>query len=875
MADNAQDYGWPQTAGPSVYSAPSVPSNPYFESLKATNPAAYAQIAKLAAFTANENYGGVPQDYQAQIFTPLSADVLAKAKSTEGLVPQVETYDNDAGSGSTLVGYTKDLGKVNGIPLTANYDASGNLTGYQGDTGTRSFLNGSHSVSGAWDASGKPVPQSYSSSGGGFLGSIMSDPILGTIANLGAAYFGGPLGSAALAAAQGKSPEDIAKSAALSYGAGQIAGGVGDLTGSSAVGQFAGNTGAGLLSGQDLGTSLTNAAINTGANQAASGLLSSAPDTTQQQSTTDSYTYTPSSAADYTGADYGYNSNTGGLGLQADLAPYDSSNPYSLDATNTGGQGFFANLAPYNPSNPYSLETNFGNQDSMGGGTGIQVPAQPNATLGSIGADASAAANEATPSGDPTSNPAGTGLLAGLIKSIFTGSSPTGAGNMATQGNNYDFSSLFGGLLGGAGNLMQGSTNVAARQEQANALRAAGQQAATSSQFRPVGTTTRFGSSNFQIDPATGQLQSAGYNLSPEMLGYQNRLSGLASQGLTQAEGAQGQYAPLQQGAQSMFGLGSQYLNSQQGQPVTDLGQQYMQSQAGAPLTQAGLGYLNQSPQAAAQDWYGKQQALLNPSRDVESARLANQLQQTGRTGVSVAQGGNLGAANPEQQALANARAMQDAQLAAQAGQYGLQQQQAGANLYGQGNALTQGAQVAGAGLYGAGQNLTQQGKQFGAGLFGTGAQNLGNYYSGQTAAMSPYNSAIAGVTGLEQAGQQPFNMSADLAAQFQKANAQGGALNLNAQTAAANAMLPANQYNPYASLLSGAGGNNQLTNALGGMFGNTGIGSSIGNYLSSLSGSNLNNAASNYINQNPDTIPYSTFNGSGDASWMNDWWMQ
>jgi hypothetical protein len=392
------------------------------------------------------------------------------------------------------------------------------------------------------------------------------------------------------------------------------------------------------------------------------------------------------------------------------------------------------------------------------------------------------------------------------------------------------FSQLLPFLLQAGGGLAQGQVNKDAAQTQANALRAAGQQASQGAQFRPVGTTTRFGSSNFQIDPSTGQIQSAGYNLSPEMLGYQNRLSGLASQGLTQAEGAQAQYAPLQQGAQSMFGLGNQYLGSQLGQPVTDLGRQYMQSQTGAPLTQAGLGYLNQSPQAAAQDWYTKQQALLNPSRDVESARLANQLQQTGRTGVSVAQGGGLGAANPEQQALANARAMQDAQLAANAGQYGLQQQQAGANLYGQGNALTQGAQLAGAGLYGTGQGLTQQGQQFGAGLFGTGAQNLGNYYAGQTAAMSPYNAAIAGVQGLEQAGQQPFNMSTALAQQQAAAGANAGRLGYAGAQDAANAVLRANQVSPFADILSALGKTPTATSA---------IGSAAGGLLGGLFGGN------------------------------------
>ena len=55
------------------------------------------------------------------------------------------------------------------------------------------------------------------------LANLLSDPILGTIAKIGAAYFGGPMGTAALNAAMGKSPQDILKAAALSY-AGNAAG---------------------------------------------------------------------------------------------------------------------------------------------------------------------------------------------------------------------------------------------------------------------------------------------------------------------------------------------------------------------------------------------------------------------------------------------------------------------------------------------------------------------------------------------------------------------------------------------------------------------------------------------------------------------------
>lgn len=314
----------------------------------------------------------------------------------------------------------------------------------------------------------------------------------------------------------------------------------------------------------------------------------------------------------------------------------------------------------------------------------------------------------------------GTGNVAPLLSYAITPQS---------TGSSMALSDLFSGLFSGVGGYLQNKSNVAGNQT-----------AAQASQFRPVGITSRFGSSNFQVDPTTGQMISAGYTVSPELQGYQNRLSNLTNQGLTQAEQAQGQYAPLQQGAQSLFNLGKQYLA--------------------------------QSPQAAAQQYIANQQALLAPSRDVESARLANQLQQTGRTGVSVAQGGTLGMANPEQQALANARAMQDLQLAAQA-------QQAG-----------------------------QQQTAFGAGLLGQGSTALGNYYSGQQAAYAPFTTALNQTSALEQLGQQPFALSSELAGRSSTAGAK-----------AADYLKSAGQANPFASLLTGAGTNAALGSGLAGLF--------------------------------------------------------
>jgi len=295
---------------------------------------------------------------------------------------------------------------------------------------------------------------------------------------------------------------------------------------------------------------------------------------------------------------------------------------------------------------------------------------------------------------------------------------------VTTTANNNLLGSLLGGGLTAAGGLMQGSTTSEAQQAQADALRQAGQLASSQAQFRPVGTTTTFGTSNFTVDPTTGQLTSAGYSLSPQMQAYQNQIMGAGQQSLTDA----------------------------------------------ANLQNLGRGYIAQTPEQAAQQYMTNQQALLQPSRDMESARLANPLQQTGRTGVSVAQGGSLGMANPEQQALANARAIQDLNLAAQAQQ--------------QGRAQT----------------------QFGQGLL--------------TSAYDPFQAGLRTATSVEALGQQPFGMSTDLAKQFQQANAQGGQRQYEAQKAAADAMLRANQVSPFADIMTALGKTPTATAALGGAAG-------------------------------------------------------
>jgi len=320
--------------------------------------------------------------------------------------------------------------------------------------------------------------------------------------------------------------------------------------------------------------------------------------------------------------------------------------------------------------------------------------------------------------------------------------------------------SLLGGAVGGVGGILAGQTAAKAAEEQARMISGATGQAVGGSQFRPVGTTTRFGTSQFQVDPTTGQLTSAGYQLTPELKAMQDRVMALTGQGLTEAEQAAGRYAPLTAGAQGLFGLGQQYLA--------------------------------QSPQQVAADYMAKQQDLLAPSRERQLAQLQTQLFNTGRGGLSVGGTGmrpgggeGLRASSPEMEAYYNALAQQDAQLAA-------------------------GAQQAG-----------QQQVQFGAGLMGTGANLLGAYGQGLTGAYAPFSTGIGVGSSLEQLGQQPLSLSQQLAQLSSASGARAGELGIRGTTAAAAARLPSMQFNPLSRALVGAGGNTQFGNALGQFTGN------------------------------------------------------
>lgn len=249
----------------------------------------------------------------------------------------------------------------------------------------------------------------------------------------------------------------------------------------------------------------------------------------------------------------------------------------------------------------------------------------------------------------------------------------------------FDWTSLLSPAIGALG------TGYAANQAAGNTT-ASANQAAQMAQFRPVGVTTRFGTSGFQYGPQ-GELTGAGYQVAPDIAAMREGLIGMAGTGLSQAQQAQAFQPGITSAGQGLFNLGQQYIA--------------------------------QTPQGAAQQYMTQQQGLLAPGREQQLAQLTNQQQQQGRLGLATGattsgyQAGSPGlqAANPQMAAYYNALAQQDAQLAANA-------QQAG-----------------------------QQQVTFGQGLM-TGGINLNNAgYGMQTAALNPFTNLLQGAQNVENLG--------------------------------------------------------------------------------------------------------------------------
>jgi len=358
---------------------------------------------------------------------------------------------------------------------------------------------------------------------------------------------------------------------------------------------------------------------------------------------------------------------------------------------------------------------------------------------------------------------------------------------------------IVGGAFSYLGASEQADATASAANSSAAAQLEAAKLAAAEARFRPVGITTRFGKSNFQFgipnesapvatDFATpeefaaaqsayqarllseGRLTGAGYDVSPELKAYQDRLAALTGGALTQAEQAQQQFQPLSQAAGGLFGLGQQYLA--------------------------------QNPQEVAAKYMQQQQDLLAPSRERQMAQLQNQLFQQGRSGLSVGATGmrpsggmGLGATTPEMEAYYNALAQQDAQLAAQA------------------------------------QAEGQRNVAFGAGLFGTGANMLNQYQTGQVGALSPFTSYLGSGQAIEGLGQESLRLGSELGGKASTAGANAGQFLFTGGSNAAMARQSGQGFSPSAGLLQGLGSNKQFTQGLSNYFGG-GIGGAGGSGL-------------------------------------------
>ena len=335
------------------------------------------------------------------------------------------------------------------------------------------------------------------------------------------------------------------------------------------------------------------------------------------------------------------------------------------------------------------------------------------------------------------------------------------------MGGANPIAAIAGPALSLGGGLISGSKAADAAKGQAEALRAAADKASAMAMFNPYGMTTAFGTSQFEDGKGS-------YTLSPELKAIQDRLFAQT-----------GQYDPTQvaQAAQPLYGGASSLFN---------LGQQY----------------LAKSPEQAAQDYMTQQQGLLAPGREAAQARLGTTNFARGTGGLAVNTGTGGAPSNPAAQALYNAQAQQDLQLAAAADEAGMAR------------------------------------AKFGAGLFGTGGALLSQVPSLTTAGYSPLQTQLGLLGTTETMGQQPFLMSQELAKNYAQAGANAGQLYLQPQAAAAQAYSKYQGYSPMGTALSFAGG------SMGGMGGGTtgGVQGGFGNWFDNLLTRQSNQASPDFV---------------------------
>jgi hypothetical protein len=489
----------------------------------------------------------------------------------------------------------------------------------------------------------------------------------------------------------GKNPEDALKGGVVGAGAGLAGRTVAGETGSAVAGQVAAGTTAGLLTGKTAEQSLAQGVGNI-------KLDSLIPDSG----------VTVANEAQV---------NAGKQDLMNVLAPYESTIPADTTASAfdtkdiiNDGSGFSTTttapaIIDSGVINPAQTVANVVGTDATqidttqtAVNTGVKTMGEDDEVIDYEGAGMSAGLSEylADPEGatmyagiqrELNLDPEGAAMSAGLSQAIQDYSTGTGL----SVKDVVKFFKDNPNLAKAATSVISSGVGLFGTKLATDTATAAAKAAADAQRFKPVGVTTRFGTTDYTYD-AEGNLKTAGYTLTPELKAIQDKLMSGATLSLDEAKKVADLYDPLKKASASLFDLGTSYLAK--------------------------------TPEQVASDYMAKQQDLLAPSRERQLSQLQNTLFQTGRGGLSVgatsarpsgARG--LGATTPEMEAYYNALAQQDAALAA-------------------------GAQQAG-----------QQSVLFGKGLLGAGGEFLGKYTAGQTSAYDPFKSLLSTAGTVESMG--------------------------------------------------------------------------------------------------------------------------
>jgi hypothetical protein len=340
-------------------------------------------------------------------------------------------------------------------------------------------------------------------------------------------------------------------------------------------------------------------------------------------------------------------------------------------------------------------------------------------------------------------------------------------------------------------------------------------------QFRPIGLRTGFGSSNFRVNEL-GQVEEAGYELTPELQSLRNRfISGatgapraittqvpqvpegysltdttggprttvMPKDGFTYAYGPSGDRIEVPLTAQTSY-------EPTQGYDPTRVQQLTEPLYGGASsLFNLGGSYLGANPQEVAAKYISDRQGLLEPSRAAEFGRINARNFATGRGGLGVQTGTGGAPTNPALQAYYNSIFQQDKALAAEADTEAMNRIRFGGELYGAGGKL---------------------------------AANIPSLFSGS---FLPIETQLGLARTVEGMGERPFAMSQELARLQSGAGAQAGNLYLQPQGAAASAYSRYQGYSPLGDAFTNLGAGMGGGGGFGSLFGGGGGGYSAAPY--------------------------------------------